>query len=124
MRSWFYRCNLLLGTILVVWILFIIQNSLTIDSTAFSLWQQITCWIETIWVIPVPVALLFWVGWFVFAQPARPEPVPIPVPSIKILKTNAHYDGYFKKACLVFRIVTRGENVEVLHENIGLIHDA
>jgi len=125
MRSWFYRCNLVLGTILVIWILFIIQNSLFIDSdsTVLSLWQQITCWAETIWIIPVPVALLFWVGWFVFAQPMRSEPVPIPVPTIKILKTGKNY-GYLKKAYLVFRIVTRGENVEVLRENIAAIHDA
>lgn len=127
MRSWFYRCNLVLGTILVIWILFIIQNSLFLgadsDPVALSLWQQVTCWAETIWIIPVPVALLFWVGWLVFAQSVRPEPVSIPVPSIKILKTGTNY-GYLKEACLVFRIVTRGENVEVLRENIAAIHDA
>src|SRR5690242_1154101 len=107
MRSWFYRGNLVLGTILIIWILFIIQNSLDVDATDPLPWQQITRWIETVWIIPVPVALLFWTGWFLFAQPVRPEPEPVSVPYIKIHKEHAKL-GYLKKARLVFRIVTRG----------------
>ncbi len=120
LRSWLYRCNLIIGTILVSWALFVIQASLNASLTHPSTWQWLTQWAETVWIIPIPIAAIFWLGWFLFAQPVRPDPIPGDVPQIALDQDVSSP----VPARLVFRFVTRGDNVEILRESILAVHKA
>ena len=120
LRSWLYRCNLIIGTIIISWTLFVIQASLNASPTHPSTWQWMTQWAETVWIIPAPIAAIFWLGWFLYAQPAHPDPVPIDVPHIALDQDTPS----LAPAGLVFRFVTRGDNVDILRESILTVHKA
>src|SRR5258706_9542142 len=88
-----------------------------------SIWRTLVQWAELSWLAPVPLAIILWLGWFLFAEAVRSNPAPIRVPWL------ASCTGLlaFKPAMpvrLVFRLVTRGDNVEVLRDSVIAIHRA
>jgi len=123
LQSWFYRLSLLIATGCVIWGLFMIQGSLQVDMSHPSLWQTVIRWSETVWIIPVPVAFVFWIGWLLFAQPVQPDPVAISVPLVAIGKGQGRPE-IFRRARLVFRFITRGDNAEVLQESVSAVYEA
>src|SRR6266487_577280 len=121
LRAWFYRCRLVVSTLVVCWLLFVIQKALSPEPSVVSIWQSITSWAEVVWIIPAPVATIFWLGWFLFAQAVRSDPNPIRVPSIVIDPSDSLAS---RRARLVFRFVTRGDNVDILRASVQAVHDA
>ena len=121
LRTWIYRCQLVISTLAICWLLFVIQKALSPMPLLVSQWQSITRWAEVVWIIPAPVAATFWIGWFLFAQATRSDPSPVQMPSIEIDRDGI---AQSKPVRLVFRFVTRGENVEILRASIQAVHEA
>jgi beta-1,4-mannosyltransferase len=121
LHTWLYRCRLIISTLAICWLLFLIQKALNPEPLHVSQWQTVTRWSEVVWIIPAPVAATFWIGWLLFAQFAKPDPRPVPVPSIAI---NRDGGSRLEQVCLVFRFVTRGDNLDVLRSSIQAVHEA
>jgi beta-1,4-mannosyltransferase len=81
--------------------------------------QVVVQWSELLWLTPALLALALWLGWFIFAEVARPDPEPASVPRIP----NPAGVGS-RPVRLVFRYVTRGDNQAVLREAIKSAHEA
>jgi egghead protein (zeste-white 4 protein) len=71
----------------------------------------------------VPIAIILWLGWFIFAEAVRPNPAPISLPSI-ITKSGPLAYASTKPVRLVFRFVTRGDNIDVLRDSVVAVHQA
>jgi egghead protein (zeste-white 4 protein) len=69
-------------------------------------------WAELIWLVPVPLSLALWIGWLIFAEVGRPDSVPTGVPCTE--------NG--TAVTVVIRIVTRGDNLQVLRETVNDVH--
>lgn len=123
MHSWLYRCKLIVGTVIISWLLFAVQGRLNDVTSHLSLWQSMTQWAETLWIIPVPTAVLYWCGWLLFAQAVHLDPAAIDVPYVPIDRTLVT-SPLLKPIRLVFRFVTRGDNVDVLRESVLAVHEA
>ena len=113
-----YRLTLLGATFLFAWALLWLQERLGAVPAHPSSWQRGVQWAELIWLIPIPLSLALWIGWFVFAGAALPNPTPISTPVIAT-RTRGRLP-----IRLVFRFITHGDNVEVLRESVAAVHDA
>src|SRR5579863_225636 len=83
LRPWFYRGWLLVTTIALTLLLLWLQGLLdNVPSHQQSSLQVSVRWAELTWLMPVPLALILWAGWFIFAGAVRPAPVPIDVPIV------------------------------------------
>ncbi len=120
---WFYRCWLLGATLILSLLLLRIQAVLDRVPTHHSIWQTSLQWAELSWLAPVPLAVILWLGWFIFAEVARPRTTPMEVPTV-IARQGLFAYGPPKPARLVFRFVTRGDNIDVLGDSIIAVHQA
>ena len=120
---WFYRCLLICATITLTYLLFRLQGVLDHVPTHPSISRTSVQWAELIWLTPVPLALILWLGWFIFAEAVRPDPEPISLPFITIKEWHLPYPTT-KPVRLVFRFVTRGDNVDVLRDSVVAVHQA
>src|SRR5947209_4985069 len=120
---WFYRCWLLGATLILSLVLLRIQAVLDRVPSHHSIWQTSVQWAELSWLAPVPLAIILWLGWFIFAEVARPRTTPIEVPTV-IARQGLFAYVPPKPARLVFRFVTRGDNVDVLGDSVIAVHRA
>ena len=123
LRSWGYRCQLLIETLVILWLLSITQSLLHGIPSHFSEWQDIIQWAEIAWFIPTPLAIVTWISWLFFTQAVYPDPVAIKVPFISLDQESSALP-LLKPVRLVFRFVTRGENVDVLSQSVLAVHKA
>jgi len=120
---WFYRCFLICATGLLTLLLLRLQAGLDRIPAHISIWRTGVQWAELTWLAPVPLAIILWLGWFIFAEAVRPNPAPISLPYI-IAKRGQLADATTKPVRLVFRFVTRGDNIDVLRDSIVAVHQA
>lgn len=124
LRPWFYRGWLLVTTVGLSLLLLWLQGMLdSVPSYQPTSLQVSVRWAELTWLMPVPLALILWVGWFIFTEAVRPAPVPIDAPIV----TFDQKDGpgiVARPVRLVFRFVTRGENVSVLRNSLMAVSNA
>jgi egghead protein (zeste-white 4 protein) len=120
---WFYRCSLICATGILTYLLFRLQGVLDHVPVHTSISRTGVQWAELIWLAPVPLALILWLGWFIFAEAVRPDPEPINLPFITIKEWHLPYPST-KPVRLVFRFVTRGDNVDVLRDSVVAVHQA
>jgi egghead protein (zeste-white 4 protein) len=123
LRVWLYRIWLLCATALLTFLLLWLQALLDHAHLHTSPLRMIVQWAELIWLTPIPLAVILWIGWFLFAQAARPDPAWVSVPVV------TRERGLFafappRPVRLVFRFVTRGENVEVLQDSVRAVYQA
>jgi beta-1,4-mannosyltransferase len=72
---------------------------------------------------PVPLAIILWLGWFIFTEAVRLNPAPISLPYI-ITKAGPLAYASTKPVRLVFRFVTKGDNTDVLRDSVVAVHQA
>jgi hypothetical protein len=113
-----YRGWLLLATAVLTAALLYIQSLVGAVPPHPTLLQRGVQWAELIWLAPLPLAVALWLGWFFYADAARPDPAPVAVPWFR----RAGEAPYPTR--LVFRFVTRGENQEVLRDAVAAVHAA
>ncbi|QBD78345.1 hypothetical protein EPA93_21020 [Ktedonosporobacter rubrisoli] len=113
LRQWFYRCWLCVATVTLVGLLLTLQSLLDTATHQLTIWQESLRWAELIWLAPVPIALALWSGWLFFASATEQQPLPLNAPFLATRPVR-----------LVFRFVTRGDNVEVLRDSIQAVHQA
>ncbi len=120
---WFYRCLLICATAMLTYLLFRLQGVLDNVPVHISISRTGVQWAELVWLAPVPLALILWLGWFIFAEAVRPDPEPISLPFITVKEWHLPYPTT-KPVRLVFRFVTRGDNVDVLRDSVVAVHQA
>jgi hypothetical protein len=113
-----YRLWLLLATAVLTAALLYVQSLVGAVPPHPTLLQRGVQWAELIWLAPVPLAVALWLGWFLFAEAARPDPSPVPVP------VRMRVGAAPALVRLVYRFVTRGDNQEVLRDAVAAVHDA
>lgn len=118
-RLWLYRLWLLTATAALCAILLWIQSLVGAIPAHPSQAQEIVQWSELLWLTPAFLALALWLGWFIFAEVARPDPEPSSAPRIP----NTTGVGS-RPVRLVLRYVTRGDNQAVLREAMKSAHEA
>lgn len=123
LHSWLYRCKLISGTIVLIWLLSGTQLLFYNAHSHLTAVQDVIRWVEVIWVLPIPIVVVWWVSWLFFAQAAHPDPYAVRVPLIS-LDQNHVAPPLLRPARLIFRFVTRGENVNVLYESIYAVYEA
>ncbi len=121
--QWFYRCTLIFATGILIFVLIQIQSVLDHIPTHDSIPRTGVQWAELVWLTPVPLALILWLGWFIFAEAVRSDPKPISVPFITTKEWYLPHPTT-KPVRLVFRFVTRGDNVAVLRDSVVAVHQA
>src|SRR5574340_1482012 len=109
--AWFYRCALIFATGILIFFLIQLQSVLDRVPAQASISRTGVQWAELVWLTPVPLALILWLGWFIFAEAVRPDPKPISVPFITTKEWYLPHPTT-KPVRLVFRFVTRGDNVD------------
>ncbi|HWZ20869.1 MAG TPA: glycosyltransferase family 2 protein [Ktedonobacteraceae bacterium] len=120
---WFYRCFLICATVILTILLLSLQGVLDHVPTHPSMWRTGVQWAELAWLAPVPLAIILWLGWFIFAEAVRPNPTPISLPFITTTAWPPAYAST-KPVRLVFRFVTRGDNIDVLRDSVVAVHQA
>ncbi len=120
---WIYRCFLICTTGILTLLLLRLQAVLDHVPAQTSIWRTGVQWAELTWLAPVPLAIILWLGWFIFAEAVRPNPIPIRVPFITGNKGLFAY-APAKPVRLVFRFVTRGDNIDVLRDSVVAVHKA
>lgn len=120
---WVYRCWLLLITVIFSLLLLYLQALLDNIPLQSTPWRPGVQWAELTWLIPVPLAMILWIGWFTFAEAVRPDPVAVEIPWVAV-EREAPGLVPLKPVKLVFRFVTRGENMDVLRHSLLAGHQA
>jgi egghead protein (zeste-white 4 protein) len=120
---WFYRCFLICATGILTLLLLRIQAVLDHIPLQTSIWRTGVQWAELTWLAPVPLAIILWLGWFIFAEAIGPNPIPISVPFITAKQGIFAY-APAKPVRLVFRFVTKGDNIDVLRDSVVAVHKA
>lgn len=120
-KAGLYRVWLIVATVLFVVLLLRLQEMFAGSNVTLSTWQRALQWAELSWLLPVPVSLMLWLGWFLHAEAVRPPPRPIHVPLVSVTRKPQRY-GPPRPAKLVFRLLTRGDNVEVLRDSVEAVH--
>jgi egghead protein (zeste-white 4 protein) len=122
--TWFYRIWLICTTLLLMFLLFWLQAQLDRVHVHPSIWRTVVQWAELTWLTPIPLAFVLWIGWFFFAEAARPDPLHVSAPVIVPQKQGIFAFAPPKPARLVFRFVTRGDNVDILRDSVIAVHQA
>jgi beta-1,4-mannosyltransferase len=123
LRVWQYRLTLVALTALLLAGLLRVQEIVNrMAPTVPAAWQQQVRWVEVLWLAPLPLAMALWVGWFVFAEAARPDPQPIAAPQLMPLPEGCGASA--GPVRLVFRFCSRGENAGVLGDSVAAAHRA
>jgi len=122
--TWLYRIWLICATTLLVCLLLWLQALLDRVHVHPSIWRTIVQWAELTWLTPIPLAIILWVGWFFFAEAARPDPAHVSVPVMIPPKRGIFAFAPPKPVRLVFRFVTRGDNIDILRDSIVAVHQA
>jgi beta-1,4-mannosyltransferase len=122
--TWFYRIWLICATLLLMFLLFWLQAELDRVHIHPTTLRTIVQWAELTWLTPIPLAIVLWVGWFFFAEAARPDPLHVSAPVIVPSKRGIFGFVPPRPARLVFRFVTRGDNVEILRDSVIAVHQA
>jgi|GEM_PF-803849 len=122
--TWFYRIWLICATLLLMLLLFWLQAQL--DRVHFhpTTLRTIVQWAELTWLTPIPLAIVLWIGWFFFAEAARPDPIHVSVPVILPPKQGIFAFAPPRPVRLVFRFVTRGDNIDILRDSVIAVHQA
>ncbi len=121
---WLYRCFLICATGILTLLLLRLQGVLDHVPTQASIWRTGVQWAELAWLAPVPLAIILWLGWFIFAEAVRPNPAPISLPFIITKAAGPLAYASTKPVRLVFRFVTRGDNIDVLRDSVVAVHQA
>lgn len=126
LRTWFYRLWLICGTLALMFLLFWLQTQLDRIHVHPSTVRIVVQWAELTWLTPIPLAIVLWLGWFFFAEAARPDPSHVSVPVI--VPPEQGFLAFTPPAPvpvrLVFRFVTRGDNVDILRDSVIAVHQA
>jgi beta-1,4-mannosyltransferase len=120
---WFYRSFLICATGILTFLLLRLQGVLDNIPTQPSIWRTAVQWAELAWLAPVPLAIILWLGWFIFAEAVRPNPKPISLPFITTIAGPPAFPST-QPVRLVFRFVTRGDNIDVLRDSVVAVHQA
>ncbi|HLY30621.1 MAG TPA: hypothetical protein VKQ36_06310, partial [Ktedonobacterales bacterium] len=72
---WVYRAWLVMMTAALGYALFWLQSLLGAVPAHPTVWQRGVQWAELIWLAPVPLAVALWLGWFIYAEVPRRDPV-------------------------------------------------
>ena len=121
--TWFYRIWLICATVLLMCLLLWLQSLLDRVHIQPSIWRTIVQWAELTWLTPIPAAIVLWIGWFFFAEAARPDSVHVNAPVIFSPKGLLAFAPP-RPVRLVFRFVTRGDNIEILRDSVLAVHQA
>lgn len=122
--AWFYRVWLVCATIALTYLLFRLQSVLDHVPAQPSMWRVGIRWAELTWLAPLPLAIFLWLGWFIFAEAVRPHPEPVAVPCIFPIAGLFAFAPTRRPIRLIFRFVTRGDNVDVLRDSVIAVHKA
>ncbi len=120
---WFYRCWLIGATVVLSLLLLWLQAALDRVPFHTSALRTVVQWAELTWLAPVPLAMILWLGWFIFTEAVRPNPVPTGAPQITGRRGLLTF-APAKPVRLIFRFVTRGDNIEVLRDSVAAVHQA
>ena len=121
--SWVYRFWLIGATAALTLLLLQLQEGLDRIPAHVSLLRTSVRWAELSWLAPVPLAIILWLGWFIFAEAVRQNPRPVEVPWVTAKRGLLAF-APAKPVRLVFRFVTRGDNVDVLRDSVVAVHQA
>jgi beta-1,4-mannosyltransferase len=123
LRLFAYRCWLLVTTVILSLLLLKLQALLDSVPLEPTTWRLAVQWAELSWLIPVPLAITLWMGWFIFAEAARPSPALVEVPWVA---DEGGFPGFApsKPVKLVFRFVTRGDNLDVLSYSVRAVQQS
>lgn len=124
LHMWFYRVWLICATFLLMFLLFWLQTQLDRIHVHPSTVRTVIQWAELTWLTPIPLALVLWFGWFFFAEAARPDPSHVNVPVLIPPRQGNFTSPQPVPVRLVFRFVTRGDNVEILRDSVIAVHQA
>jgi egghead protein (zeste-white 4 protein) len=118
-KLWLYRLWLVGATAALCAVLLWIQSLVGAIPPHPTRAQEIVQWSELLWLTPALLALALWLGWFIFAEVARPDPEPSSAPR------TPNPDGIGSRPVrLILRYVTRGDNQAVLREAVKSAHEA
>ncbi|HLH63148.1 MAG TPA: glycosyltransferase family 2 protein [Ktedonobacteraceae bacterium] len=121
---WLYRTWLLGATIGLTYLLIKIQSVLDHVHMQASIWRSGVRWLELTWLAPVPLAIFLWLGWFIFAEAVRARPEPVAIPSVFQRSGLFAFAPTRRPVRLIFRFVTRGDNIDVLRDSVIAVHNA
>ena len=122
--TWFYRLWLICATLLLMLLLYWLQAQLDQVHVQPSTLISVVQWAELTWLTPIPLAMVLWLGWFFFAETARPDPLEVSAPVIEPPKQGIFAFAPPKPVRLVFRFVTKGDNVDILRDSVIAVHQA
>ena len=108
-----YRGVLVIATAVLVYAIVWLQSKVGQSFATYNVAQRAIQWAELIWLAPVPLGVVLWIGWFVFAEPKQPRMVSVPQVPIGAAPRAR------RPLRLVLRYVTRGDNVAVLRQSLA-----
>lgn len=124
LSTWSYRLWLICATLVLMFLLFWLQAQLDRVRIHPSTVRTVVQWAELTWLTPIPLAIVLWLGWFLFAEAARPDPLHVSVPVIVPPTQGMFAFTPPTPVWLVFRFVTRGDNVDILRDSVIAVHQA
>lgn len=122
--NWAYRIWLICATALLVCLLLWLQALLDHVHVHPSTLRTIVQWAELTWLTPIPLAIILWLGWFFFAEASRPDPLHVSAPILSSARRGVLAYVPPRPARLVFRFVTRGDNVAILRDSVLAVQQA
>ncbi len=117
-----YRVALLAATAVLVYAIVWLQSKVGQSFADYNSAQRIIQWAELIWLTPVPLSIVLWLGWVIFAEPKLPAFVDVPF--LHVETEGGSTSTATRPARLVFRFVTRGDNVDVLRQSVASVRNA
>lgn len=114
-----YRVSMLLIAAGLVWVIWRVQEVTGAGGTVSysgAWWQVGLRWLELLWLAPAPLAVALWAGWLIWAEAARRAPAPRPAPDMAVLVDGPAIARM--PARIVFRFVSRGEQVDTLRASV------
>ncbi len=114
-----YRVSMLLIAAGLVWVVWRVQEVTGAGGTVSytGVWWQVGLrWLELLWLAPAPLAVALWAGWLTWAEAARRAPALRPAPEMAVLVDGPAIARM--PARIVFRFVTRGEQVDTLRLSV------
>ena len=118
-QIWVYRLSMVLIASALVWVVWRVQEVTGSGGTASYSgvwWHVVLRWLELLWLAPAPLAVALWAGWLIWGVAARRDPAPRPAPDVAVLVDGPAIARL--PARIVFRFVTRGEQVDTLRASV------